>query len=315
MNRILFTLILTLFGLVGFAQEGEKRPMQVADYEGVKKITIQNIEKDTYIKSSPYVLDRSLQPFVFKFSDGNTRKVYLYKLYESEKMGELGMVAIYTTAKDNKKVIIPIPSPDAVGEVWGKYIDDLKYGERDNNGLSSCLAFVLTKAGVGGATAASGKEEDKYEYCFPAESQVMLADGGSKSISQLQPGDRILSFEPTSKQFTVSTVQRLAIHQNRTFSLVQLGLIKASERISTGPAQWDIKTIEATANHPIYTVTGKKSVEQLEVGEKVYLLEDGRVSEYEVFVKQTDKRNVSEVFNVVADKPTYFVNGVLVFVK
>lgn len=315
MKRLLLVLVCGLLALSGMAQEGEKRPMQVADYEGVKKVSIQNLEKDTYVKASPFVLDRSFQPFVFKFSDGIVRKVYLFKLYESEKMAELGMVAIYTTSKDAKRVVVPIPSPDAAPEVWGKYIDDLKYGERDHLGLASCLAFVLTKAGVGGASATPGKEEDKYEYCFPAESQVTMADGSHRAIADLEPGDRLLSYNPAQQRFETATVQRLDLHQNDTFGLVQIGLVHPNEKLTAGPARWSLKTIEATPNHPLSTPNGRKTFGQMQVGERAYWVADGIVEEYEVFVKKANGRRVERVYNVVTDKPHYVVNGVLVMTK
>lgn len=313
MKKIL-VLILT-FVCVGIAnaQEGEKRPISTAEYDAVKKVVVQNLDKDTYVKAAPFVLDRSHPPVVFKFSDGIVRKVYLYKLYESENMAELGMLAIYTTSKDAKKIIIPVPSPAAQGDVWGKYIDDLKYGEKDNMGLASCLAFALTKSGVGGSAAVTNKEEDKYEYCFPADAMVTLANGAQQRIAELKSGDKVLSYHVN--QTDVATVKQVQIHSNQLYAITRLALIDPSEKVTAGPAQWQLSTLEATANHPVLTAFGKKNIGGVEVGETLYQLRDGKLKAYEVFVKQTRASQVPQVFNLVTDKATYVVNGVIVFAK
>lgn len=309
----LLALMLALASWQLQAQEGEKRPLSATEYDAVKKIVVQNLEKDTYVKASPFVLDRSSPPFVFKFSDGIVRKVYLYKLYESDNLAELGMVAIYTTSKNAQKVILPIPSPMAQGEIWGKYIDDLKYGEKDNLGLASCMAFVLTKMGVGSGTATTGKEEDKYEYCFAGEALVTMADGTQRRIADVQIGDKVRSYR--ANQVTTATVTGIQVHQNQPFELTQLVLIEPTSKISTGPTHWQLTTLEATPNHPVWTAKGKKNIGDITVGETLYQLQDGQLRAYEVFVKHPAARQVTQVYNLVTDQATYLVNGVLVFAK
>lgn len=312
--RKLLLLILTFVSVgIATAQDGEKRPLSATEYDAVKKVVVQNLEKDTYVKATPFVLDRSHPPVVFKFSDGIVRKVYLFKLYEAENLAELGMVAIYTTSKENKKIIVPIPSPDAKPEVWGKYIDDLKYGEKDNMGLASCLAFALTKSGVGGSAAASNKEQDKYEYCFPADALVSLANGMQQRISELKSGDQVLSYQ--ANHIEVTTVKQVQIHSDQLYAITRLALIDPAEKVTAGPAQWHLTTLEATANHPVLTSSGKKNIGDIAVGETLYQLQNGKLKAYQVFVKQAVARKVPQVFNLVTDKATYFINGVVVFAK
>ncbi|MCY7353104.1 MAG: hypothetical protein LH606_21010 [Cytophagaceae bacterium] len=318
MKKLFFTLCPLLFAFGLSAQEAsEKRAITADEYDAVKKVVVKNPEKETYVKADKFILDASQPPFVFKFSDGNERRVYLYKLFETEKMAELGMVAIFTTVKDGKKVVVPIPSPAAPGEVWGKYIDDLKYGERDNNGLAPCIAFALTKSGVGGAPVTAAKEGDKYEYCFPAESQVTLADGSAKAISTLKAGEKVLSFNAQTQQSEVATIRAVQIHENQTFALTRLTLIDPAERISASINGLTTRPIrlEATANHPVLTATGRKAIGNVRVGEKMYLSENERLKVYEVFTAQQAVRQVGHVYNLVTDRETYLVNGILVFRK
>ena len=65
-----------------FAQESEKAGIKNGEFEAVRKISIKNLEKDTYVKDGAFILDNSNPPYVFKFSDGMERRIYLYKVME-----------------------------------------------------------------------------------------------------------------------------------------------------------------------------------------------------------------------------------------
>lgn len=320
MKKFLLTLCSLLFALGLFAQEAaEKRALTAAEYDAVKKVTIKNLEKDSYVKADKFILDRVGDPFVFKFSDGTERRVYLYKLFETEKMAELGMAVVYTTPKDGKMRMFPVPSPDAPGEVWGKYIDDLKYGEDAMKGLASCVAFALTKSGVGG-TPVVAKEGEKIEYCFPADAHVTLADGTTKAIADVQPGDAVLGFNPETKGVETATVQRVQVHANRSFALTRLTLVDPAslETARAGEGRFLVETtLEGTANHPVLTATGRKALGDVRVGETLFWHDAGTsaLKAYRVFTAQPALRRTGTVFNLVTDQPTYLVNGVLVFRK
>ncbi len=317
MKKLLLTLCPLLLALGLFAQDAtEKRALTAVEYDAVKKVTIKNLEKDSYVKADKFILDRVGDPFVFKFSDGTERRVYLYKLFETEKMAELGMFTVYTTPKDGKMRMFPIPSPDAPGEVWGKYIDDLKYGEDAMKGLASCVAFALTKSGVGG-TPVVAKEGEKIEYCFPAEAQVTLADGTTKAISEVKMGELLLSFNEKTGQTERTTVQAVQVHNQKTYHLTRLRLVDPAslETVRLDNA-WSLgTTLEATANHPVLTTAGRKTLGEVAVGEHLLLLENGTFKKYRVFTATSDARSVSAVYNLVTDRDTYLVNGLVVFKK
>jgi len=317
MKKLFLTLCPLLLALGLFAQDAtEKRALTAVEYEAVKKITIKNLEKDSYVKADKFILDRVGDPFVFKFSDGTERRVYLYKLFETEKMAELGMFTVYTTPKDGKMRMFPIPSPDAPGEVWGKYIDDLKYGEDAMKGLASCVAFALTKSGVGG-TPVVAKEGEKIEYCFPAEAQVALADGTTKAISEVKTGEQLLCVDEKTGQANLTTVQAVQIHNQKSFSLTRLRLVDpASLETVCLENAWSLgTTLEATANHPVMTTTGRKALGEVKVGEHLLSLENGSLKAYRVFTATLEARSVNAVYNLVTDRDTYLVNGLVVFKK
>ena len=320
MKKLLLTLYPLFLTLSLFAQEAsEKRALTAAEYDAVKKVTIKNLEKDSYVKADKFILDRIGDPFVFKFSDGTERRVYLYKLFETEKMAELGMFTVYTTPKDGKLRMFAIPSSDAPSEVWGKYIDDLKYGEDAMKGLASCVAFALTKSGVGG-TPVVAQEGEKIEYCFPAEARVTLADGTTKAIADVQTGESVLSFNPKTKEAETATVQRVHVHANQSFKITRLTLVDPAslETARADEGRFLVETtLEGTANHPVLTATGRKSLGEVRVGETLFWHEAGTnaLKAYRVFTAQPAFRRTGTVFNLVTDQPTYLVNGVLVFRK
>lgn len=315
MKKTFFTLLACSLMLQAVAQDGEKRAITAAEYEAAKKITVKNLEKDTYVKAGSFVLDRAGDPFVFKFSDGTERRVYLYKLFETEKMAELGMYVIYTTPKDGKLRAFPMPSPDAPGEVWGKYIDDLKYGEEAMKGLSSCIAFALTKSGAGG-TPVAAREGEKIEYCFPAEAMVTLADGTSKAISDLTKGEKVLSVQAQTKQTEVATVLGTDVHAGKSFPLTRLTLMDPAARVSaSATTAWAGVELEATANHPVLTARGALRMDEVRVGDTLYVTENGTIRSYDVFRTQSHARVTDVVYNLITDKATYVVNGMVVMTK
>jgi hypothetical protein len=102
--------VLLVFGLVcstlfAKAQEVAKVGIKNADYDALKKIAVKNPDKDTYIKEGAYVLDNSNPPYVFKFSDGKERRIYLYKVLETAEMKEMGSLMVFTTPKTVKKSV------------------------------------------------------------------------------------------------------------------------------------------------------------------------------------------------------------------
>jgi hypothetical protein len=317
MKKLLLSLCPLLLALSLSAQDAEKRPITAAEYDAAKKLTVKNLEKDSYVKAGSFILDRSGDPFVFKFSDGTERRVYLYKLFETEKMAELGLFVIYTTPKDGKLRAFPVPSPDAPGDVWGKYIDDLKYGEDAMKGMASCVAFALTKSGVGG-TPVAAKEGEKIEYCFPATVQVTLADGRQKVITEVRAGDRLRSIDPVTKDHSETVVLKPQVHRGQAFSLTRVRLIDPAAQVTASTQSgFDLRELEATANHPVLTSTGKKALGEVRVGEELFLMDAATqvLRAYRVFTVQPSYRRVEEVYNLITDRPTYVINGVVVFAK
>lgn len=317
MKKLILFIAIFITSLANFAQEVEKVGIKSAEFEAVKKISIKNLEKDTYIKEAAFILDNANPPYVFKFSDGMERRIYLYKVLESAGMKEIANLMIFTTPKDGKRINLVIPNPMAEKEVWGKYIDELKNGEKAVMGFSSCVAFVLAKE-FSGVLAMKGADEDKYEYCFPATAQVSMADGNMKNISEVKVGDKILSYNVLTKKSETTTVQKIQIHENKQFDISRILLIDPTQSMTASLGiKYNLKSLEATANHPILTDKGMVKMGDLKVGNQVYVFdnETNTFKNHKIFITQPLNSKVLKVYNLLTDKENYLVNSVVVLKK
>lgn len=317
MKKIIYFITLLCFSTSIFAQEGEKMGIKLSEFEAVKKIAIKNLDKDTYVKDGNFILDNSTSPYVFKFSDGLERRIYLYKVLEAAGMKEIANLMIFTTPKDGKKISLVVPNPLAEKETWGKYIDDLKDGEKSVSGFSSCVAFVLAKE-FSGVAGEKGKEEDKYEYCFPAEAKVTMANGEIKNISEVKVGDFVTSFNANKKIAEPTIVEKVDIHENNEFDIVKVLLVDPSEMITASVSvKYRLKELEATGNHPIFTENGKTTIADLKVGQSVFVYENEtrKFKKFNVFITKAGTRKVNKVYNLITEKNSYLVNSVVVLKK
>lgn len=319
MKKLLILFFTFLVSFASFSQEeAEKGGITSADFDAVKKLTIKNPDKDTYVKQGNFILDNENPPYVFKFSDGIERRIYLYKILEATKMKDVGSLAIFTTPKDGKRIALCIPNPLAEKEVWGKYIDDLKDGEKAVMGFSSCIAFVLAKEFSGVALAAGDKKEDKYEYCFPADAKVKMADGTEKDIALVKTGDEVLSFNSLSEKSEMTKVEQVQIHSGKQFELVQITLTDPANALTASVnSTFSSISLEATANHPVMTAKGQSKMGNLSVGDEVIVFnpENQTFSAYKVFTTKINARKVGKVYNLHTDKDNYLINSVVVLEK
>lgn len=317
MKKIFYVIILFLISFTNFAQEGEKVGVKATEIEAIKKIVIKNLEKDTYVKEGNFILDNANPPYVFKFSDGVERRIYLYKVLESAEMKEIANLMVFTTSKDSKRINLVVPNPLAEKSVWGKYIDDLKDGEKAVMGFSACVAFVLTKEFSGGASSGN-KEEDKYEYCFPEDAKVTMADGSLKNISTVKAGDEVLSYNTYTKNTEITVVKKVNKHSDKAFNIVKILLIDPSETITASLGiKYKLKELQATANHPIYTENGKVAIGKLTIGQEVLLYdsENSTFKKHKVFMTKASNRSVNKVYNLITEKDNYLINSVVVLKK
>lgn len=315
MRKLFYSIIALLITVTTFAQEVAKTGIKNTEYDLIKKISIKNLDKDTYIKDGGFVLDNSTQPYVFKFSDGLERRIYVYKVMEATNMSEIANLMVFATPKNGKQIPLIIPNPLAEKEVWGKYIDDLKEGEKTIMGFSSCIAFVMAKE-FSGVSGDKSKDEDKYEYCFPDNAMVTLADGSLKEISKITAGEAVLTYNMATNSVEETLVEKVQIHENKAFALTKISLIDPNTmmEVSLNTLKYDLKVLEATANHPVLTAKGITKMGEVKVGDILYFYDkdEKMVKEYQVFTTQKNSKMVEKVYNLITQKNNYLVNSIVV---
>ncbi|MVM40277.1 hypothetical protein GO730_25900 [Spirosoma sp. HMF3257] len=301
--------------------------MTLEQLKAVKAIKIANLDKDTYFKSGGFILDRYEErpAYVFTYSDGITRKIYLYKVFTAEDTKDLGLLAIYQNTKTNEVKPFVIPGASADRKAWDAYIDDLKYVGEKEPGLMSTLTFVLSRemaslmSGGGAKTEeGSGKKKEEYNFCFAPDAPVTMADGSSKAISNVAAGDVVLGYNAKTKTLTPTHVTRVDAHRTGDFSLTGVWITSVNELTAdnrnalTAPI-----LVEATANHPVLTASGRKALGEVKTGEVLYRYEatTNSVVAYKVVRAEKAVRSVKDVYNLVTESGAYLVGETVVLDK
>lgn len=312
---------------VSFAQESadEITGLTVAQYDKAKTFKINDLEKDTYVKfENAYVLDRYQMkpPYVFKYSDGIERKIYLYNLLDNKTKKAIGTVALYHSG--GKTVNVCIPNATADKAVWAKYIDDLKEYSEKEKGMLSALSFTLSKemswlmASADGKAPAASSATTDYDVCFPADALVTLADGTEKKIADVQVGDQVAAYNPKTGKLENTQVEGVDIHQRKSYDVTTALLIREeSPTASLKSNVTEMISLEATANHPVWTASGQKALKEIKPGETLYGLNVAinQFEKYKVYQIIPANRTVTSVYSLQTGSANYVVNRTVVLEK
>ncbi|KAA9346445.1 Hint domain-containing protein [Larkinella humicola] len=300
--------------------------MSLDQLKAVKAIKIGNLEKDTYFKSGDFILDRYEErpAYVFNYSDGIPRKIYLYKVFTAADTKELGLLAIYENGKTKETKPFVIPGASADRKAWDAYIDDLKYVGEKEAGLMSALGFVLSREmallmGGGGAKEEGGdKKKEEYNFCFPADAVVTLADRQTKAIQDVKAGDEVLAYDAKTRLLVPARVQEVTIHAKPNLAIAGVWMTPVQDLSASNTAALTKPVLlEATANHPVQTATGTKKLGDLRNGDVLYRFDGATqtVSAWKVAAVQHTVRTVDKVYNLTTDKGSYLINDVVVLDK
>jgi hypothetical protein len=315
---------LTNFSATRVCAQATSGVMTAEQMTAIKAIKINNLDKDTYFKAGGFILDRYEErpAYVFTYSDGITRKIYLYKVFSAADTKELGLLALYQNGKTGE--VKPFVLPGAAGDrkAWDAYIDDLKYVGEKEPGLMSALTFVLSRemmtmmdGGAGKTDEGGAKKKEEYNFCFAPDAPVTLADGSVRELADIEAGDAVLGYDANSKTTTPTRVTRIDIHQG-VFVLAGLWveplqpLTASHDSVPVAPM-----LVEATANHPVLTESGRKTLGSVAVGDVLYRIENARPVAYRVVKTEFATRTVSEVRNLVTERGAYLVGDVVVLDK
>ncbi len=330
--RLMALFFIALFSgvTISAVAQDKARGLTLEEYRKVKTFGISDLEGETYVKfDNAYVLDRyeMRPPYVFKYSDGIERRIYLYRLLDNKTKASLGMVVIYFTPGDKKKFNVCIPNPQADKAVWARYIDDLKEYNAMEKGFGSAFSYVTSRemavlAGGGAGTTASTGSKTDFDVCFPAFAVVTMADGRLLPISQVRAGDQVASYNTETGTYETATVQEVEVHDQQLYGINTVFLSRvelfASLNADMGGGS---QMLEATPNHPVWTRSGIKPLGNLAAGEVLTGQNpDGTFARWQVMgvgnpaaagaAYFTDK-----VYNLVTSRPAYLVNQMVVYTK
>ena len=299
--------------------------MTLDQLKSVKAIKVANLDKDTYLKSGAFILDRYEErpAYVFNYTDGITRKIYLYKIFTAADTKDLGLLALYQNGKTGEVKPFVIPGATAERASWDAYIDDLKYVGEKEPGLMSTLAFVISRemaglmAGGSGKTDEGGtKKKEEFNFCFAPDAPVTGPDGSAKVISTVAVGDMVLGYDVQTKTFAPTRVTQVDTHQSTDIALAGVWLVSANELTADNRTRPSIPVLfEATANHPVLTATGRKPLGDVQAGEMLYRFESGKPVPYRVVRTESAGRSVKTVYNLVTESGAYVVGETVVLDK
>lgn len=330
MKRFLFTIALFTSVLHSFSQDKPVRSLTMDEYEKAKSFSVKDLDNDTYVKfDNTYVLDRyeSRKPYFITGDDGKKKRIDIYKLLAKEGMHDLGVMIFYTNEKGTLyKACMPHFTAD--GKVWTKYFEDIHAIDKQETNFVLKLSYVLSKEfGFQLYKAANqgkdlSKESGTYgnDICFPGNMQVSMAGGGTRALSSIRPGDRIITVDPATQQVNVVTVKELTSHAPKNYAITRLTLLAIQERATAAGTEVLLsgKTVQATPNHPVLTKSGQKKMGDITTGDEILCLDKltGRYQAFQVWNKSESAGGLQPVYNIVADGGTTFMmNGVMVLQK
>ncbi|MGV3558287.1 Hint domain-containing protein [Larkinella arboricola] len=297
--------------------------MSLDQLKAIKAIKVGNLEKDTYFKSGDYILDRYEErpAYVFNYSDGIPRKIYLYKVFTAADTKELGLLAIYENGKTKETKPFVIPGASADRKAWDAYIDDLKYVGEKEAGLMSALGFVLSREMallMGGGSKEEGgeKKKEEYNFCFPADAVVTLANRQTKAIQGVKAGEEVMAYDAKTRLLVPTRVQEVTVHEKPDLAIAGVWVVPVQE-VSASVSLTKPVLLEATANHPVQTAAGAKKLGALRNGDVLYRFEGATqsVSAWKVAAVQSTIRTVEKVYNLTTEKGSYLINDVVVLDK
>src|ERR1700744_5918804 len=221
MKSIFFSACLLVVGMITVrAQDtAANRALTMAEYDKAKTFSVGDLDKDTYVKfENSYILDRGGfgKPYFITGDDGMKKRIDLYKLILKDGRVELGTVIYYTTEK-GKRYVAVMPGYKSEGKVWEKYFEDIHAIDKEEKFyvlklsyvLSKELGFQLYRANTAGSGKEISREAGTYgnDICFPGDMQVTMAGGATKLLSDVKPGDRVVTVDPATHHPELVTVK------------------------------------------------------------------------------------------------------------
>lgn len=323
MRKYILTLISSLFVCQLMAQS---RPMRTEEYDKAKTFTVKDLDNDTYVKfGGAYVLDRyeMRKPYIITGDDGLKKRIDLYRLVSKDSMQDIGTVIFYTN-EAGKLYTAVMPLFNTNADIWNKYFEDIHAIDKVEKNYVLKLSYVLSKEFsfqlYRSINAGKDVKAEAGTYgtniCFPGDQLVMLADGTEKELRNIRPGDEIVSPDAASH---VIRVKELIKHSEENYAITRLLVIHATEKEgNVHMVHLSGKMLQATPNHPIQTVNGKKKMGAVTTGDQLLCMDNQTrtLVTYTVISKTESAGGKQPVYNIVADGgEAFMMNNIMVLQK
>ena len=333
MKKTLLSLLIVVMFIHSYAADTTKinpRPLTMAEYDKAKTFTIKDLDKDTYSKvENTYILDRYelRKPYFITGDDGLKKRIDLYKLVAKDGMQELGTVIYYTNEKGKLYTALQ-PNFTADSKVWEKYFEDIHAIDKEEKNFVLKLSYVLSKEMSFQLFKVMNKGKDLRaesatygsDICFPGDQEVAMFDGSVKILSEIKPGDRVITVSPITQIKTPVTVTQLVQHEAKNYAITKLLLILATSAVSVDgeDVQLTCKALQATPNHPMLTSNGSKKMGEVKIGDEVLCFNE-QTKTYQSFMvlnKTETAGGIQKVYNMeVSGGSTFIMNDVMVLQK
>jgi hypothetical protein len=138
--------------------------------------------------------------------------------------------------------------------------------------------------------------------CFPAGTRITMADGSTKAIERVVAGDLVRAGDPGTGQLGVARVAALKPHDS---ALSNGGIVVVDG------------TLRATRNHPIWANGRLVALEQVHVGDEVFVLAPNGVGTVKKLVQQVtvEPGGVPTYDLVLASSGHFIANGMMIAQK
>jgi len=132
--------------------------------------------------------------------------------------------------------------------------------ERDYVSCAWVVLAVMPHTKGGHMARALSKLEDlraagRRACSFSADTRVLMADGTTKPISQVEPGDVVLAVDPVTGMRSAQVVTAVWVHQD---TLIALQVTQPADGLVSGGNGDLMVTVTTTADHPFWNHTDQQ---------------------------------------------------------
>ncbi len=228
-------------------------------YLKAKTFMIKDLDNDTYVKfdNNTFVLDRyeGRKPYFVTGDDGMKKRIDWYSLLAKADGSALGTMIYYTNEK-GKLYVACVLNSSADGKVWNRYFEDIHAIDKEEKLFVLKLSYILSReySFQQYKSSLKGKEIDRSEagtygndICFPGDEEVAMANGDKKLLSEIKPGDQVISIDPVTYKPAILHVKKLTVHETKNYAITHLTLIQTKSIITN--TSNDVYILPSTGGH------------------------------------------------------------------